>query len=248
MAIVRKVIGYITNKKKQIAGWDESVLQKIINNCDAGDSGMDKCADAGTINDSSKTCNIKNQVPETISGVLEKLPGDNPPSGWGQGKISSSSSSSEDTGSSTTANAKSAVYTDTATSEKSPENESHTDEWSYLGCYSDNLSARVLNGVEFADLGEGKVTSTACISYCKKAGFSMAGTEYAGECFCGTDLGASSKIAANKCNMKCDGDASQVCGGSLALSVYGKASETSSKKSTRHLSRHRFGRHINMMS
>lgn len=54
------------------------VLQKIIDNCDAGDSGMDKCADAGPINDSSDSCSIANLVPEKISGVLEKLPGNNP--------------------------------------------------------------------------------------------------------------------------------------------------------------------------
>lgn len=46
---------------------------------------MDKCADAGVINDSTKSCNIKNLVPESIEGVLKKLPGDNPPTGWGQG-------------------------------------------------------------------------------------------------------------------------------------------------------------------
>lgn len=208
---------------------------------------MDKCADAGTINDSSETCNIKNLVPEPISGVLEKLPGNNPPTGWGQGASASSSSSSKDIDSlvtaTATATAKSAAYTDAPTPEKSPGNDSNSDEWSYLGCYSDSLSARVLDGVKFANLGQGKVTSTSCISYCQKAGFSMAGTEYAGECFCGNDLGDSSKIAADKCNMKCDGDAAQVCGGSLALSVYGKASETSSRNLKRHLSQHRFGRY-----
>ena len=52
---------------------------------------MDKCADAGIINDASKSCNIPNLVPENISGVLEKLPGDNPPTGWGQGESKSPS-------------------------------------------------------------------------------------------------------------------------------------------------------------
>ncbi|KAJ5082311.1 hypothetical protein N7532_011354 [Penicillium argentinense] len=79
------------------SGWDESILQKIINNCDAGVLGMDKCADAGTINDSSKSCNIANLVPEAISGVLGKLPGNNPPTGWGQGETASSGSSDSQT-------------------------------------------------------------------------------------------------------------------------------------------------------
>lgn len=203
---------------------------------------MDKCADAGTINDSFKSCNIPNIVPEKISGVLEKLPGNNQPSGWGQGESDSSDSSS--TGSTlTTASAKSAAYTEAATAEKSATDQDEVNVWSYIGCYSDKLSARVLNGVEFANLGSGKVTSTGCIDYCEKAGFSMAGTEYAGECFCGNELSQSSKIGADQCNMTCDGDASEVCGGSLALSVYGKGGKTLSKKSNRHFSRHRFGRH-----
>ncbi|KAJ5960959.1 uncharacterized protein N7479_008109 [Penicillium vulpinum] len=68
-----------------IAGWDEEVLQRIIDNCNTGDLGMDKCSDAGFINDASTSCNIPNLVPEKIDGVLKKLPGDNTPTGWGQG-------------------------------------------------------------------------------------------------------------------------------------------------------------------
>ncbi|KAJ5383980.1 hypothetical protein N7517_001891 [Penicillium concentricum] len=67
-----------------ISGWDEEVLQKIIDNCNTGDLGMDKCSDAGFLNDASTTCNIQNLVPEKIDGVLKKLPGNNPPTGWGQ--------------------------------------------------------------------------------------------------------------------------------------------------------------------
>lgn len=60
------------------------MLQRIIDNCNAGDLGMDKCADAGLINDAFASCNIPNLVPEQIDGVLDKLPGDNPPTGWDQ--------------------------------------------------------------------------------------------------------------------------------------------------------------------
>ena len=45
---------------------------------------MDKCADAGYLNDVSTSCKIPNLVPEQIDGVLERLPGNNPPTGWGQ--------------------------------------------------------------------------------------------------------------------------------------------------------------------
>jgi len=63
---------------------------------------------------------------------------------------------------------------------------------------------------------------TGCIAYCDAKGFSMAGTEYAGQCFCGNELVNSSLLSECVCDMKCEGDATQTCGGGLALSVYSK--------------------------
>lgn len=185
---------------------------------------MDKCADAGTINNSADSCNIPNLIPEKIHGDLEKLPGNNPPTGWG---VAASSSSSEPASAETTTSVPSASKTETETATTTTAQASATKtsnaSWSYLGCYSDNVSNRALTGVQFANLGIGKVTSTGCMKYCSNAGFSLAGTEYAGQCFCGNKMESSSKIGAGKCNMKCEGDASQICGGSAALSVYEKA-------------------------
>ncbi|KAF7173863.1 hypothetical protein CNMCM5623_006118 [Aspergillus felis] len=226
-----------------ISGWDVDVLQKIIDNCDAGDSGMDKCADAGTINDSSNSCNIANLVPEKISGVLEKLPGNNPPTGWGQGE-SASSSSSDPESTLTTTTILSASQTLSTTPTQVSTTEKSVIGWSYLGCYSDNESTRALTGIQFADLGIGNVTSTGCMEYCGNAGFSLAGTEYAGQCFCGDNMEGSSKIAANRCDMKCEGDTSQICGGSLALSVFEKAKKTASKKSRMDFLQHVRSKHV----
>lgn len=207
---------------------------------------MDKCADAGTINNSANSCNIANLIPEKISGVLEKLPGNNPPTGWGQGDATSagpSQSASSQTTTSVTSTSKSETKTESTTTSKAPATETVVDSWSYLGCYSDNISTRALTGVQFADLGIGKVTSTGCMEYCDNAGFSLAGTEYAGQCFCGDKMEGSSKIAAGKCDMKCEGDASQVCGGSSALSVYEKAVKAESKRASAHFRRHMHGKH-----
>ncbi|KAF3388888.1 WSC domain-containing protein 2 [Penicillium rolfsii] len=252
------------------SGWDVDVLKKIIDNCDAGDLGMDKCADAGRINDASTTCNIPNQVPEQIFGVLDKLPGNNPATGWGQGgNVPSSPSSAGSTSTATMAppasqtsstiaaqvsaknHAAGGESTSTATTAPPASQASSTTAaqtsasddaisgWKYLGCYSDNRSTRVLTGIQFANLGVGKVTSTGCMEYCGNAGFSLAGTEYAGQCFCGDKLEGSSEIAASECHMKCEGDNSQTCGGSLALSVYEKNSETPSEGSYMHLRQHK---------
>ncbi|KAJ5632965.1 hypothetical protein N7490_009304 [Penicillium lividum] len=204
---------------------------------------MDKCADAGPINDSSNSCNIANLVPEKISGVLEKLPGKNSPTGWGQGESASSSSYDPESTSITTSilsasQALSTTRTPVYTTDNSVIG------WSYLGCYSDNKSTRALTGIQFADLGIDNVTSTGCMEYCGNAGFSLAGTEYAGQCFCGNKMKGSSKIAANECDMNCEGDASQICGGSLALSVFEKATKTASKRSRRHFLQHVHGKHV----
>lgn len=71
-----------------IAGWDETVLQQMIDNCDAGDSGMDKCPGLlGGTNKGAPSCNINSPVNEVVTGSLAKLPGNNPVSGWGVGSV-----------------------------------------------------------------------------------------------------------------------------------------------------------------
>ncbi|KAJ5595027.1 uncharacterized protein N7459_001235 [Penicillium hispanicum] len=149
-----------------IAGWDVDVLQHIIDTCDAGDSGMDKCPGVGPINDAADSCNIPNLVPEKISGVLEKLPGNNPPTGWGQGDTSFASSIVMTEVTSTSSSVSSASTTTVATAAVTSLTEdsstgSTSSGLSYLGCYSDNLASRALTGIQFADLGIGQALSTA---------------------------------------------------------------------------------------
>lgn len=65
-----------------LSGWDESLLQHVIDTCDAGTLGMDKCSGLyyGVNNDDA--CTIPSPVSEVISGVMDALPGNNPISGW----------------------------------------------------------------------------------------------------------------------------------------------------------------------
>jgi hypothetical protein len=103
------------------------------------------------------------------------------------------------------------------------------------------LNPRVLSGIQFADLGIGEVTTTGCVAYCDAAGYSIAGTEWAGQCFCGNSLAsASTKVADDLCNMACQGDGTQLCGGGLTLTVYTKdGSAWKEKRGSDHL---HFGR------
>lgn len=95
-----------------------------------------------------------------------------------------------------------------------------------------------MTGIEFADIGNHEVTNTKCVAYCDAKGYSMAGTEYGGQCFCANTLtSGSSQLDDGKCDMACEGDGSETCGGSLALSVYSK-SGASKKRFNRHLHQH----------
>ncbi|KIH89394.1 wsc domain containing protein [Sporothrix brasiliensis 5110] len=66
-----------------LAAWDTTVLQHIIDTCDAGDAGMDQCAGVDTV--LKGNCNIPNPTPEDVTGVLSALPGNNPLFGWQYG-------------------------------------------------------------------------------------------------------------------------------------------------------------------
>lgn len=107
----------------------------------------------------------------------------------------------------------------------------------YVGCYKDQ-SSRVLSGRVLPDIGA--VSNTACVNYCASEGFSIAGTEYGGECFCGNSLSSLEKLDESKCNMACAGDAGQTCGGDWALSLFAKDGVLPSPDSPakRHMHRH----------
>lgn len=84
----------------------------------------------------------------------------------------------------------------------------------YLGCFKDD-SKRDLDGYTFYD---GKMTTQLCVSTCRDKGFSHAGTQYGGHCFCGNKFGKFG--AADNCNAKCTGNRDETCGGTWANTVY----------------------------
>ena len=111
-----------------------------------------------------------------------------------------------------------------------------TETWTYQGCYSDlvpNPNVRSL-----AHWGKGE-SSTLCANDCYSSGYSISGTEYGGQCFCGNTISSSTKEADSDCNMACTGASSETCGGSDRLSVYAKSGTSlTKKKRSSHLHRH----------
>ena len=53
--------------------------------------------------------------------------------------------------------------------------------WTYKGCYTDSVSARVLSASSYSG---GSMTEESCIAFCSKGGYPVSGTEYSGVFFC----------------------------------------------------------------
>ncbi|KAK0230385.1 glycoside hydrolase family 71 protein [Armillaria fumosa] len=92
--------------------------------------------------------------------------------------------------------------------------------WTNQGCYTDSAD-RLLRGSLTTISG---LTTNACISSCSAAGYTMAATEYSYQCLCGNTLyytgGAGSSTSSSDCNMSCQGDSTQQCGGSYRANLY----------------------------
>ncbi|KAI0018314.1 putative glyoxal oxidase [Xylariomycetidae sp. FL0641] len=90
--------------------------------------------------------------------------------------------------------------------------------WTHIGCYQEGLGGRALT--YGAPVPAGQMTAAKCTSACQQAGFVLAGTEYGGECYCGNTLQNNSTTALSGCSFRCNGNSSEVCGGSNRLNVY----------------------------
>jgi hypothetical protein len=287
-----------------LSGWREDVLQQIIDNCDAGTQGMDKCPGLiGGVNDPGNSCTITSPIQEAVSGSLGALPGNNPVSGWGKGSapvsqpvasdpvivapqpVASTPSNDDGYGGSTGGNTGGAASSAAPAAAPAPtsggdgygggDNMGNGDKtvvetfttwmtttvyedagptatpvagskaaiagFEFAGCFSDGRE-RTLDGEIRPNLG--KITNTACVTYCKSKGWALAGTEYGGQCYCGNELKGATKKDDSACDMPCEGNGSETCGGDWSLSVFsanGSATVAKARRSA-HLHEHRFRR------
>eukprot|EP00903_Cladosiphon_okamuranus_P011441 g10779.t1 len=96
----------------------------------------------------------------------------------------------------------------------------NTVSWTYLGCVMDDQGERVFDGRIDVDNG---MTTEMCYGLCLNAGYAFFGTQYRDECWCtqeNEDFEEHGAIDIAVCDMQCDGDADQICGGYDALSAY----------------------------
>ncbi|KAI6709198.1 hypothetical protein B2J93_7733 [Marssonina coronariae] len=100
--------------------------------------------------------------------------------------------------------------------------------YTYYGCYAEP-DANSTNGLRALNPGKMEsrddMTVATCLSYCADGGWAFAGLEYTKECWCAplvTSL--ATKLDDSACDLACQGNTSERCGGSLRLSVYGQKS------------------------
>lgn len=93
-------------------------------------------------------------------------------------------------------------------------------EYMSLGCYTEGSNGRSLAYSQI-QLNASVMTTELCLNACGARGFPFAGTEYSQECYCGVVLGNGTVPApASDCNMPCNGNSSETCGGQDRLNLY----------------------------
>lgn len=92
------------------------------------------------------------------------------------------------------------------------------DGWASKSCYTDSVSGRTLS--HQISLDSSTFTTESCINACQSAGFSIAGTEYSNECFCGNTIDNGATPASSGCDMACSGNHAETCGGAARINIY----------------------------
>lgn len=188
-------------------------LQRAINECTSASGVIEECKVFEFYSDDvAQGCKIPASVDEQVDGILDALPGCNPvQSGPGMAKAMSGC------GAPTTIGTPQYNFVDLTISKG----------FQYLGCGADTPGqARTLGG---ASLSADDMTNEKCVDFCVSKGFTIAGTEYTKQCFCGNSILAGRAPVPGlmgNCIMPCGGDSKEMCGGGGQISLYRKCGST----------------------
>lgn len=108
--------------------------------------------------------------------------------------------------------------------------------WGSLGCYTDTVVGRTLAFGMAVPGGQANMTQENCQDACHAAKYNLAGVEYSQECYCDNAFkngGGPAPDGDAQCNMACNGNSGEKCGGPNRLNVFSYAGgPTSSVAST----------------
>lgn len=206
-------------------GWDPDVLQAAITQCTGpnatNDGQIGLCPPLQASVDPYFGQNCPEQasvVNETVHGLLNVLPGCNPPTG---GPIRATQNicpvqpglniiPNQDYKNRSVAVPGQKVGT-----------------WQYMGCSFDNSVPRPLAGASYTDLTA--LTIESCTAYCKSKGYFYAGMEFASQCYCAGSLTQpiQSPLNCSQQNyMTCPGNNFEYCGGQQLMQIWNDTSYT----------------------
>ena len=107
--------------------------------------------------------------------------------------------------------------------------------WSTLGCYTDSVQARTLSvGMAVAG-GAANMTIENCQDACHASKYALSGVEYSQECYCDNALkngGGPAPDGDALCDMSCNGDPTETCGGPNRLNVFSYVGGATSSATT----------------
>lgn len=88
----------------------------------------------------------------------------------------------------------------------------------FVGCFTDTVTPRTLNGTQLADSTQN--TPEYCANQCGLSGYSYSGVEFSEQCFCSNQApidwstNSGTQVNVSECNTPCPGNSSEFCGGS----------------------------------
>ncbi|KAK0618381.1 glyoxal oxidase N-terminus-domain-containing protein [Bombardia bombarda] len=89
--------------------------------------------------------------------------------------------------------------------------------WSYQGCYIDGANGRIL---PYQAPDSQTLTQASCANLCFANGYSISGTEFAVQCFCGNAIQNGGVVTADsQCSTACAGNSAQKCGAGGRMSI-----------------------------
>ncbi|KAI0973903.1 WSC domain-containing protein [Xylaria arbuscula] len=195
-------------------GWDIPTLQKAINECTAASGNIEECGAFTLRNDDDmKACKVLPRVNETVSGILQALPGCNAVQAGPEPAIQQPNCTD-------VAEIGDPILPFTDMSKQMG--------WKYVACAQDPAGqSRTLSDIS---IDQPDMTVEKCMSTCGDKGYEYAGLEFRSQCFCGHDL-PQDRLPANgtqgDCSMPCAGNSNQFCGGAARISVYTKCPDIS---------------------
>ncbi|KAK8872836.1 glyoxal oxidase [Apiospora arundinis] len=109
--------------------------------------------------------------------------------------------------------------TPTSTATPAPSTTSLPAGWTAQGCWQDGPNGRIIPTYQGQDSNSN--TPQNCAFLCQNRGYTISGTEFSKQCFCGNAIYNGGHDSGNPslCSSTCSGDSSQFCGGPGYLSI-----------------------------